>query len=143
MYASPKPPPDTPFQHGDYCKTRDAEPEWFMNGEHRWQRTCSCGSEYRQIPSGRIESASAAAEPAKSAHEHAPEREGLTTVEFSQPDRCWRSHCMLCTITGLYWYQPDRLETGADVSCTRCAGPGTCGSTTSWPISRYWPRWTA
>jgi hypothetical protein len=59
-----------------------------------------------------------AAEPAKRAHEHAPGCEGrelgqVVTVEFSSPDRAWRSHCTLCTTTALYWYQPDRTEMDA------------------------------
>jgi hypothetical protein len=35
------------------------------------------------------------------------------SVAFSSPDRCWRSYCMLCTSTWLYWYQSDRHETNA------------------------------
>jgi hypothetical protein len=111
-----QPPPDTPFQHGDRCATRDATPEWYDGSDCRWERTCSCGTEHREKATGEIEPAGRAAEPSKRAHEHFPECEGrgiasMVTVEFSSPDRCWRSHCMLCTSTWLYWYQPDRHET--------------------------------
>jgi hypothetical protein len=104
-----------PFLHGDRCRTPAAEPEWYENGEHRWQRTCSCGDEYREMYTGQLEPTSPAAEPSKRAHLHAPgcEASGLdamVAVEFSPPDRAWRSHCLLCTTTQLYWYQPDRVE---------------------------------
>jgi len=110
------PPPNLPFQHADRCATPDAEPEWFPNREGRWERVCSCGSEYKAMDTGELEPAGQAAEPAKSAHEHFPECEGrelasMVRIEFSQPDRCWRSYCMACTSTILYWYQPDRHET--------------------------------
>src|SRR5262245_48751341 len=109
-------PPALPFQHGDRCQTKDAEPEWYDSGDGRWTRVCSCGSEFQAMYSGELEPAGTAAEPAKSAHEHFPECEGaqvtsMVTVEYSSADKCWRSHCLLCTSTYLYWYQPDRHET--------------------------------
>jgi len=118
MFGRRKTPPNTPFPHDDRCKTPAAEPEWFESKDHRWQRVCSCGEEYREMSTGEVEPNGWAAEPAKSAHEHAPECEGseiasMVKVEFSSPDRAWRSHCMLCTTTALYWYQPDRTEMDA------------------------------
>jgi hypothetical protein len=109
-------PANTPFGYGDRCKTPNAEPEWFDSGDGRWQRTCSCGDEFKAMYSGELEPAGPAAEPAKTAHQHFPDCEGaqvasMVTVEFSSADRCWRSHCLLCTSTYLYWYQPDRHET--------------------------------
>ena len=115
---SARPPVNTPFAHGDRCKTPLAEPEWYDDGAGRWERVCSCGSEQKAMDTGELEPAGQAAEPAKSAHAHFPECEGaqiasMVTVEFSSPDRCWRSYCLLCTSTWLYWYQPDRDETNA------------------------------
>jgi hypothetical protein len=113
-----KPPANTPFAHNDRCKTPLAEPQWYDDGAGRWERMCSCGSEHKAMDTGELEPAGQAAKPAKSAHAHFPECEGaqiasMVTVELSSPDRCWRSHCMLCTSTWLYWYQPDRHETNA------------------------------
>ena len=104
---SSKPPPNTPFGHGDRCKTPDAEPEWYDDGAGRWERVCSCGSEYKAMDTGELEPAGQAAEPAKTAHEHFPECEGaqvasMVQVEFSSADGCWRSHCLLCTSTFQY-----------------------------------------
>jgi hypothetical protein len=116
---SRKPPPNTPFQHGDRCKTPDATPEWFDSRDGRWQRTCSCGDEYREKSSDKITPNSPAARPAASAHVHSPECEGrgldrVVTVEFVELDRAWRSHCMLCESTFWYWFQPGLTEVGAD-----------------------------
>ena len=115
MFGRRKAPPDTPFLHGDRCKTSDAEPQWHESPDGRWQRVCSCGTEYREMYTGDIAPNGPAAEPAKRAHEHVGECEGsefdqMVTVEFSQLDRCWRSHCLICTSSYLYWYQPDRTE---------------------------------
>jgi hypothetical protein len=110
------PPPSTPFLHDDRCKTKDAQPEWFDSADGRWERVCSCGSEYRAKEStGEIEPTSPAAEPSRRAHLHAPGCQGseidqVVTVEFSQLDRAWRSHCTLCTSSFLYWYEPGRTE---------------------------------
>ena len=112
---SHKPPSAPPFLHGDRCRTSDAEPQWHESPDGRWQRVCSCGTEYREKSTGKIEPASPAAEPSKRAHLHVGECEGseldqLVTVEFSELDRCSRSHCLICTSSYLYWYQPDRTE---------------------------------
>jgi hypothetical protein len=112
---SRKPPSTPPFLHGDRCKTADAEPEWHESRDGRWQRVCSCGTEYKEMSSGQVEPASAAAEPSKRAHLHAPRCQGsgldaVVIVEFSHPDRAWRSHCTVCTSSYLYWYEPDRTE---------------------------------
>src|SRR5512132_4185069 len=119
MFGRRRKPPSEPFLHSDGCKTPAAEPEWFESRDGRWQRLCSCGSEFREIDTGIIAPNGPAAEPAKTAHEHAPECEGskiasMVQVEFSQPDRAWRSHCRLCETSLLFWFQPDRHELGLD-----------------------------
>jgi hypothetical protein len=126
-----KAPANTPFGHADRCKTKDAEPEWYDSGDGRWQRTCSCGDEFREKASGELEPTSAAAQPAKHAHLHAPQFEGsgvdaLVMVEFSTPDRAWRSHCMACTTTYLYCYAPRYVEEGDDGELYSVTRRGNC-----------------
>jgi hypothetical protein len=113
------PPPNTPFAHDDRCKTPRAQPEWFDSADGRWERVCSCGSEYRVKESGELTPTSRAAEPAKSAHEHFPgcagaEVDAMVVVEFDEADRGWRSFCQLCTSSQWYWYQPDLVEETPD-----------------------------
>jgi hypothetical protein len=110
------PPPNTPFLHDDRCKTKDAQPEWFDSVDGRWERVCSCGTEYRVKESeGELTPTSRAAEPAKSAHEHHPgcagtEVDAMVVVEFDEDARGWRSYCQLCTSSQWYHWAPDLVE---------------------------------
>jgi hypothetical protein len=111
-----KGPAVTPFAHGEDCKTPDAEPEWFTEpgSGGRWQRVCSCRTEFAYPGDGALDPNSAAAEPAWSAHEHAPSCEATTVAQVVRvakyEDGGWRSECVVCGTICLFWWDPDHRD---------------------------------
>ena len=125
-----RPPPDTPFMHGDRCRMADVAIEWIEHSPGSWSRTCSCRVEHSAGSSDEITPNSQAAMPAKSNHEHLPticpgaSVPEVVVVERDTVDGGWTSKCSLCDTTQRYWWRPDYIETdeyGDAVAVTRFA----------------------
>ena len=111
-----KGPADTPFAHSDDCKTKDAEPKWWSEpgSGGRWQRVCSCHTEYAHLDDGKLDPNASAAEPAWTAHYHSPScsAQGIAQVVKvgRYVDGGWRSECLVCGTIQLYWWAPDMTD---------------------------------
>jgi hypothetical protein len=110
-----KAPADSPFQHLEGCRTPDAAPSWgWLPGEGRWERVCGCHSEFRYVDDGTVDPNSAAAEPAWTAHLHAPSCEARDVAQVVKIGRYvdggWRSECVVCGTILIYWWSPDQTD---------------------------------
>ena len=105
----------TPFDHSVDCRTPDARPEWSYMGNGRWERVCSCNTDYTYSESDEVDPNSPAAEPSWSAHEHALSCEAtgiaaVVKIERREGGAGWRSTCAVCTTHCIYFWDPDRTD---------------------------------
>jgi hypothetical protein len=120
-------PADTPFDHDGHCRTPDATPQWHEeDGTDRWERVCSCSTQYAYGRSDELGPDDRAAEPSWRAHEHDLDCSGRDLAAIVEvrpdPDGGWRSRCGLCNSISRYWWQPqyfDRDGDGEPVRMTR------------------------
>jgi hypothetical protein len=114
MWGRRKGPVDTPFDHGSDCKTPAAKPEWGYEGNGRWQRVCTCHTEYAHLDDGKLDPNASATEPAWRAHMHTPSCQGRQIAQVVKVGRYvdggWRSECLVCGTIQLYWWAPDMTD---------------------------------
>lgn len=114
MWGKRKGPADTPFQHGEGCKTPDAKPEWGYMGNGRWERVCSCLTQYAHDAATGLDPNSAAAEPSWRSHVHSPSCEAQEVAQVVRvakyEDGGWRSECVVCGTSLIYWWDPDHRD---------------------------------
>jgi hypothetical protein len=110
-------PPASAFEHAEDCRTPDAEPEWYELEAEYWTRVCSCQSEYARTSTSGPDPSSEAARPSWRAHQHDhgcenPELAVVVRVEqlSSGDGGGWRSTCLSCATSCLYWLDPERQE---------------------------------
>jgi hypothetical protein len=123
-----------PFEHQDValrsgelvaCPTRDADPQWVEIEADYWSRMCGCRTEYARTSDGVIEPSSEAARPSWRAHRHACGCEHGEVAAVVKVERYidggWRSSCVSCGSSQLYWCDQERWERQPDGSMARVA----------------------
>jgi hypothetical protein len=84
-------------------------------GNGRWERVCSCKTDYAYSENDEIDPNGPAAEPAWSGHQHAPSCEAryvaaVVKVERREAGTGWRSICTVCTTQCVYYWDPNRTD---------------------------------
>ncbi|MGH3482286.1 MAG: hypothetical protein ACRDPQ_03540 [Nocardioidaceae bacterium] len=121
MFTKSRRPADTPFEHGEDCKTTDAAPEWHMVSHGYWQRVCSCRTDFQTLPDVGIDPDDPASAPHWTEHRHLPDDcpgaslELVVQVEHLESGG-FRSYCPLCTSSWLYWFSEVLDDRGNRVS---------------------------